>query len=331
MIYSEFLFTIVDIVLKGGMSMPKVSIIVPIYNSEKYIERCIKSILAQTLEDIEIILVDDGSTDSSPELCDKYVEQDSRVKVIHKENAGMGAAYNSGINAACGEYIGFVESDDYINKFMYEDLYNLTLREKVDVVKSNWFIYLNNQVVKTSHLNNYNSYEIIESPNHSPILRIHASIWSAIYNREFLLKNNLRFLETPGASYQDSSFSLLVLFKLKNIILSPNAYYYYYLDNETSSVHSRGKQDALFNEFERADKFLQDNPDIKSWANTDKLIRQYWDYIWNLNRVSDELKPYVLKKFAQSFRKYNDLGELTQAFWAQVEQEKLQLILNMAE
>ena len=105
------------------MAQPKVSIIVPVYNVEKYIRRCIDSLKNQTLEDIEIILVDDSSTDSSLEICKKAAEEDSRIKVIHKVNEGAGLARNAALEIAEGEYIGFADSDDYIDKEMYKTLY----------------------------------------------------------------------------------------------------------------------------------------------------------------------------------------------------------------
>ena len=104
--------------------MPKISIIVPVYNVEKYLEKCVRSILAQTFTDFELILVDDGSPDSSGAMCDQFAEQDQRVKVIHKENGGLSDARNAGIEIATGEYLGFVDSDDYIADDMYETLYN---------------------------------------------------------------------------------------------------------------------------------------------------------------------------------------------------------------
>ena len=99
--------------------MTKISIIVPIYNTEMYLHRCIKSLLDQSFKDIEIILVDDGSPDRCPEICDYYAAQDSRIRVIHKSNAGSGMARNSGLEIATGKYIGFVDSDDYIHCDMY--------------------------------------------------------------------------------------------------------------------------------------------------------------------------------------------------------------------
>ena len=102
--------------------MPKVSVIVPVYNAEKYLHECVDSILAQTLRDIEVILVDDGSTDSSPSICDQYAEQEDRVKVIHKANGRASSARNAGLQAASGEYIAFVDSDDWISPEMYESM-----------------------------------------------------------------------------------------------------------------------------------------------------------------------------------------------------------------
>lgn len=100
--------------------MPKVSVIVPVYNAEKYLQECVDSILRQTLADLELILVDDGSTDSSPALCDWYAEQDARVKVIHKPNGRAASARNAGIRAASGDYVAFVDSDDWVSPEMYE-------------------------------------------------------------------------------------------------------------------------------------------------------------------------------------------------------------------
>ena len=102
--------------------MPKVSIIVPVYNAEKYLQECVESALCQTLSDIELILVDDGSTDSSPTLCDQYAAQDRRVKVIHKPNGRAASARNAGLRAASGEYVAFVDADDWISPDMYEKM-----------------------------------------------------------------------------------------------------------------------------------------------------------------------------------------------------------------
>lgn len=113
--------------------MPKISVIVPIYKTEKYLDKCIESIVNQTYTDIEIILVDDGSPDNCPAMCDEWAKKDARIKVIHKENGGLSDARNAGIDIACGEYIGFVDGDDCILPAMYEKLYSAIEATKADI------------------------------------------------------------------------------------------------------------------------------------------------------------------------------------------------------
>ena len=130
--------------------MPKVSIVVPIYNVEKYLEQCIDSIINQTLKEIEIILVDDGSPDNCPQICDDYVKKDSRIKVVHKTNGGLSSARNAGIEIATGDYIGFVDSDDYIELDMYEKMYNIAIENNVDFVMSDYYSVSNEGKVRAT-------------------------------------------------------------------------------------------------------------------------------------------------------------------------------------
>ena len=121
-----------------------ISIIVPIYNVEKYLKKCIDSIINQTYKNLEIILVDDGSPDNCGKICDEYAKKDNRIKVIHKENGGVSSARNVGVENATGEYIGFVDSDDYIEKDMYEVLINNLKKENADIsIISNYEVYKN--------------------------------------------------------------------------------------------------------------------------------------------------------------------------------------------
>lgn len=114
--------------------MPKVSVIVPIYNVEKYLDRCMESLLNQTLKDIEIIMVDDGSPDNCPQMCDEYAKKDRRIKVVHKKNGGLSDARNAGLKVATGEYVAFVDSDDYQSLNTYEELYHQAESGDYDVV-----------------------------------------------------------------------------------------------------------------------------------------------------------------------------------------------------
>ena len=122
------------------MSKIKVSVIVPIYKTEKYLSTCVESLLCQTLKEIEIILIDDGSPDNCPALCDNYALKDSRIKVIHKTNSGLSDARNIGIKEAAGEYIGFVDSDDWVKPEMFEKMYQNAIQNNADVVVCNLFV-----------------------------------------------------------------------------------------------------------------------------------------------------------------------------------------------
>ena len=183
--------------------MVKVSIVVPVYNVQRYLKECIDSIIRQTLKEIEIICVDDGSTDDSGNILDDYAKIDSRIKVIHKNNTGYGNSMNIGFDAANGEYIGIVESDDYADECMFEKLYGIAKENELDVVKSGYYLYytspLKNEkevIVSKSMANKTfcpstdfkSKMEMVEFYNIKP------TIWSAIYRKDFLKENKIRFL-----------------------------------------------------------------------------------------------------------------------------------------
>ena len=139
--------------------MNDISVIVPVYNVEKYLEKCIDSILSQTFKNFEIILVDDGSTDSCGIICDEYERLDNRVKVIHKINGGLSSARNSGLEIASGEYVAFVDSDDWIDKNMYQELYNEAKKNNADIVQCK-FIKAKDENVSIYN-NEFNEVEVI--------------------------------------------------------------------------------------------------------------------------------------------------------------------------
>lgn len=223
----------------------KVSIIVPIYNREQCLRQCLGSIVAQTLREIEIILVDDGSTDGSSMICDEYAAADSRVCVIHKKNEGMGAAYNAGLNIAKGEYIGFVESDDWIEKKMYEDLYAKGNAQGADVVKGFFSHVIGGAIEKVTYLKNYSRYFNRRTKNILQVVPALAygrpSHWSAIYKRSFLERTQIRFPETPGASMQDLDFFWQVYTCDMTCTIVPEYYYNCRRDSPDSSG-SKGYQ-----------------------------------------------------------------------------------------
>ncbi len=196
--------------------MPQVSVVVPIYKVEKYLRQCVDSILGQTLTDIEVILVDDGSPDSCPAIVDEYAAADSRVIAIHQPNGGYGKAVNTGIARATAPYIGIIESDDWIEPTMYEKLYTRAQETGADVVKCMFWKYdstlpagKQDELWQTSTHNLLNAPDTPFSPTDwDPIFFFHASLWSNLYRAEFL--KQIPFIETQGAAYQDFPFIMEV-------------------------------------------------------------------------------------------------------------------------
>lgn len=280
--------------------MPKVSIIVPTYNVENYLVECMESIINQTLQDIEIICIDDGSTDSSGKILDEYAAKDSRIKIIHKENGGYGKAMNVGLDNATGEYIGIVEPDDYIELDMYEELYKEAQEKDIDFVKSNYFSYCSSDESKNKICEPFDKKKInkkfIKPINYIKSFGGGASIWSAIYKRSFLTEKNIRFLETPGASFQDTSFYIQVLLEAERAIYTREAYYHYRTDNENSSVKSNSKIFCICDEFEFLEnKYKNASSKVKKIINTLKIDK----YTWNYNRLNEEGQNEFLERYRE--------------------------------
>ena len=219
----------------------KVSIIIPCYNAEDYFEKCLQSVAGQTLTDIEIIVVDDGSDDGSVKIMDDFAGKDERIKVIHKPNSGYGNSMNRGLAAASGEYIGIVESDDFVVPEMYESLYGLTEDGTADIVKSNfWDCYdeKNGTITKVENTERREmpdvkkAFTIHEYPQ---ILWGHPSIWTGIYRRQFLIDNDIHFKEEKGGGWVDNPFFFDTLCCAKKVKWTKTPYYCYRKTNAASS------------------------------------------------------------------------------------------------
>lgn len=224
---------------------PKVSVVIPICNVEKYLRQCLDSAVKQTLKDIEIICVDDGSKDNSLSIIQEYADLDNRVKVLAKPNTGYGNSVNRGIAMATGTYIAILESDDFISADMYEELWNLSEDGSVDVVKSNFYNYYDNpetDVAEFADIDRDNmpdvetSFTLREYPE---ILWGHPSIWSAIYRREFLTSNNIHFLEAPGGGWVDNPFFFETLCAAEKIRWTKKCFYHYRKTNTNSSSNKQ--------------------------------------------------------------------------------------------
>ena len=219
------------------MKHAKVSIIVPVYNVEKYLPRCLDALLNQTLKDIEVICINDCSPDGSLNILQEYAKKDERLKVISlKENAGGSHARNLGIEHAKGKYIGFTDSDDWVDLNFYEKLYQKAEAENFDVVKAalkNVFddgkeIFSNLNLAIEDNKFNF-TYEFT----------------TAIYRKDFILKHGLRFPENVR-TFEDPLFSLNILLKNPKLALMNDVFYYYYVRNDSKTKTFRGDQIESF-------------------------------------------------------------------------------------
>lgn len=295
--------------------MVKVSVIVPVYNVEKYLAQCIDSILAQTLEEIEVICVDDGSTDGSGEILDQYALLDKRVKVLHQENRGYGSAMNAGLDAATGEYIGIVESDDCILPEMYGTLYKEADAENLDLVKSDaCFWYETIGYERNIHLAHLDSYydRTLGDLDRNTFFDFYMNIWTGIYKREFLISENICFHESLGASYQDNGFWLQTLLYCKKAKWLSKVFYLYRQDNEASSIKSRDKVFAMTREYEYIERLLLARKDYQClpYCYYYKLLRHRGNFL----RIADEHKKGFCRQVQRDYIKYKSyikgFGEL---------------------
>lgn len=222
----------------------KISIIMPSLNVVEYIDECIKSVLNQTLTDIEILCVDAGSEDGTWEKLEQYASNDVRVKLIRSERKSYGYQMNLGIKAAKGEYIGIVETDDWVTPDMFQKLYTLTKDTDVDFVKSGYKCFFDkNDKRYCAEQKNFALFKVrekvidLKEQEEFRLADIN-HIWSGIYRRSFLVDKGLWFNETEGASFQDTSFSVLVGMLADKCIYTSGSYYYYRTDRPESSVKS---------------------------------------------------------------------------------------------
>ena len=215
---------------------PAISVIIPVYKCEKYLSACIDSVLNQTFQDFELILVDDGSPDDSPAICDDYAKKDDRVKVIHKENGGVSSARNAGIEAAKGEYITFIDSDDYIDSEMLKSLYEQIKAQDGDLIISGLrYVFEDTKEKKEYHLRNikFQTSEIDSVYEEIDCNFGFSAIYAKLYKRE-IIKSNSVFYAEGFSILEDGSFVLEYLKHCSNCILFEGVFYNYRQANEMS-------------------------------------------------------------------------------------------------
>lgn len=271
--------------------MTKISMIMPVFNSEKYLRSAIKSVLNQTFKDFELLLIDDGSTDNSGKICDEVAKEDSRVRVFHQSNSGIAKTRNTGISKAIGKYIGFMDNDDILETDILFDLYEMAIKYNADVIKFGYKVeetFKNGKLeIRDKHAERF--IEVLKKYAGANFEEVKKSgyfnmIWNGIYRREFIVKNQICFDEKIKRGYEDWIFNYKCYPIADRQIIIPTIGYIHYqrLTHSTSKQFHPNQEIAIL-------QALQNEADMFELIDKNYLLT----YNWYL-RVYDYLIEYIL-------------------------------------
>lgn len=274
--------------------MIKISVIIPVYNVEKYLDKCIQSLLNQTITELEFIFVNDGSPDNSASIIKKYQKKDKRIKLIEKENGGQASARNLGLRHASGEYIAFLDSDDYVLENMYEVLYNRAKKDDLDIVICNYFLAYPNKIEKNINNVTKNKEKVITKEEY---ITLSPCPWNKIIKREYLKKSNFTFPE--GIIYEDfASIPLLGLGNPKTVYI--NKHLHYYVQSDSSTMRNK-EYKSKYEDIFIAAKYLYNNMiDKGNNKELEYMLAYHFLYLGSLNF-------YKYQKYEQMKRIANDM------------------------
>ncbi len=307
---------------------PKVSVLVPIYNVEQFLTQCLTSLVNQTLPEIEIICINDGSTDNSMQIIRQFAQRDARIVVINKLNSGYGDSMNYGLRQARGAYIGIVESDDWIDLDAFATLYNFAEKNQVDVVKANYYREQSSgESTKVTEITPSDSNYVFYPLEERKVFRFAPAIWSQLYRRDFLEKNHINFLPTAGASYQDISFNFKVWALAQRAFLTDKAFLHYRIDNASSSVNNPGKVYCVVEEYAEVERFLRESG-LYEQLSGELEVAKFLSYHWNLQRLAPPLAKEFYARFRAEFIADSEAGLLKKSDFGQKNWLALQSILK---
>ena len=294
------------------MAMVKVSILVPVYNVGLFLDECLESLVRQTLKEIEIICINDGSKDNSLDILKKNAIKDDRIRIIDKKNTGYGDSMNQGLDKATGEYVGVVEPDDFVEPDTFEKMYRVAKKNKAEVVKANFYEYSTEKRKDTYKSDLFLDDElerVVDLRNDRHIFYQQPSIWSAIYSKNMLVKNKIEFLPSAGASYQDAGFTFKVWAVAKRVVFMDDAFLHYRKDNPNSSVRSDGKVYAVKDEYDEVEKYLEERGLMEEFGSTLAIVRM-GGYIWNMRRLTKKTALEFGEVVKKDYERYKKAGYL---------------------
>ncbi len=314
--------------------MPKVSLIVPTYNVEQYLVECMESITNQTLEDIEVICINDDSTDGSLSILQSYADKDKRIIIVDKENGGYGIGMNIGLEIATGEYIGIVEPDDFVPVNMFGNLYDIAKGNNLDFVKADFYRFeraTNGDMFLTyNHLSKKEEdYNVVFNPSETPeAIRWIMNTWSGIYKREFLNKWNIRHNETPGASFQDNGFWFQTFVFATRAMIIDKPYYMNRRDNPNSSVKNMQKVFCVNVEYDHIKDVLIEHPETWNRFKSYYTLKRFHNCLTTLRRIDNSCKLDYVNRFSKEMKRAYQLDEIDEELFTAAERDNIKLLIN---
>lgn len=291
------------------MSKAKISIIIPVYNVEKYLETCLESVINQTMSELEIICVNDGSTDRSPEILEEFAKNDERIKIINKENGGIASARNKALDHVKGDYIGFVDSDDWIEPHMYETLYKNAEKNDSDMVmcSAHRFDEITRELLYDMP---YFTLECFDETfndtvfNHQTtgnfLFKISVTAWNKIYKTSFLKENDIKFPE--GLDFEDNAFFYESYLKANKVSLVRDHLYFYRINRRGSFISSGNKRFfdivPMMNLIENILKTTGNNEYLEEFFSF-----KFLDFIGRVNQVDDEYQQQFFEIIKEDISK----------------------------
>lgn len=317
--------------------MAKVSILIPVYNVEQYLVQCMDSVVNQTLKDIEIICVNDGSKDNSLSILQSYAEKDDRIVIIDKENGGYGIGMNVSLAKATGEYIGIVEPDDFVPLEMFGELYEKAHENDLDFIKADFYRFSTNEdgsLDKTyvSLTPNKDDYNKVFNPSETPAaIKYVMNTWSGIYKRSFLEENHIRHNETPGASYQDNGFWMQTFIFAKRAMIVNKPYYMNRRDNPNSSVYNPNKVYTMNIEYDHIRDIFMEHPDLWERFKGMYWYKKFYSYDASIKRIAPEFKKAYVERMAKEFRRGLAKNELDMSVFSNKAQGDINFLVKDPE
>lgn len=313
---------------------PAVSVVMPIYNAEPYLRKALDSVCGQTLKNIEIICVNDGSKDTSLQTMQEYAAKDDRIVIIDKPNGGYGKAMNTGIAAATGEYVGILEPDDYLIADMYETLYARAKKDDLDFVRSNYNRMITDEDGKdilteekiSPKPEYYNG--VLNPQENLDLFNIRMENWTGIYKTSFVRDNDIKFNESPGAGFQDNGFWFQSYCHATRIALIDRPFYCYRVDNAASSINQPNKVFVMLDEYKWIEAWLRSNKDLFSKFAGVFEYKKIHNCMFAFSRLADDYQMMFLERYAEEYRKAFDEGIVDESLFYPDELQRLKSIVS---